>query len=130
VSERKCGARCATHVLGPVPILMNAPEPPSAELPDLLRPRTEPIAPWKRILFLTGGVLAVVAGLAGWLVPVVTGIPFWIAGIVLLAMASERTARLVNSLERRLPESWRRKLRRGIVKVPIRKLREAVNTAE
>src|SRR5688572_1738620 len=109
---------------------MNAPEPPSAELPDLLRPRAEHIAPWKRMLFLTGGILAIVAGLAGWLVPVVTGIPFWIAGIVLLAMASERTARLVNALERRLPESWRRKLRHGIVKVPIRKLREAVNPAE
>jgi Flp pilus assembly protein TadB len=109
---------------------MNVPELPSAELPDLLRPREEPLAPWKRVLFLAGAILAFVAGLAGWLVPIVTGIPFWVAGIVLLAMASQRTARLVNSLERRLPEAWRLKLRHGIVKVPIRKLREAVNPAE
>jgi hypothetical protein len=61
------------------------------------------------------------------MVPVVTGIPFWIAAIILLALASPRTARATNSLERRLPHSWRHTLRRGIVKVPIRVLREAVN---
>jgi hypothetical protein len=109
---------------------MNVPERPCDELPDLLRPREEPVAPWKRVLYVFGGILAIIAGLAGWLVPVVTGVPFWIAGIVLLAMASERTAQMINSRERRLPESWRRKLRRGIEKVPVRRLREAINPAD
>lgn len=88
------------------------------------------MAPWKRVLFLAGATLLFVAGLAGWLIPVVTGLPFWVAGLILLALASRRATRQINSLERRLPEAWRRKLRHGIVKVPIRKLREAVNPAE
>jgi hypothetical protein len=84
----------------------------------------------RRILYLGGAILAFAAGIAGWLVPIVTGIPFLIAGVVLVAMASRRSARVVNAVERRLPHSWRRALRRGARKVPIRRLREAVQTGD
>lgn len=108
---------------------MHEHEQEGEELPDLLRPRTEPMAAWKRALCFAGAILLVIAGMAGWLVPVVTGIPFWIGGIVLLAIASQRTVGVVNRLERRLPETWRLKLRHGIAKVPIRKVHEHVNLA-
>jgi hypothetical protein len=97
------------------------------ELPDLLRTGRSSAPPWRRALYLAGAVLAFAAGIVGWLVPVVTGVPLWIAGFVLLAMASQRAVRAVNALERRLPERWRRRLRRGIAKVPIRRLRSRVN---
>jgi hypothetical protein len=99
----------------------------TSKLPDLLRPRPQPAPAWRRVLYILGAVLAFVAGIAGWVVPLMTGIPFWVAGFVLLAMASQRTVRAINALERRLPESWRRRLRRAIAKIPIRRLRDAVN---
>jgi hypothetical protein len=103
--------------------------PPQADaepIPDLLRTDRKPAPLWRRVLYLVGAGLAFVAGIVGWLVPVVTGIPFWIAGIVLLALAVPKTALLLNALERKLPDRLRRGLRRGIAKVPIKRLREAV----
>jgi hypothetical protein len=102
------------------------PAPDEAPLPELLRPRRKKVPVWRRVLYGVGAALAFVAGIVGWLVPVVTGIPFWIAGLVLLALAVPRTTAVLNALERRLPERVRRGLRRGIAKVPIRSLREAV----
>jgi hypothetical protein len=95
-------------------------------IPDLLRTDRKPAPLWRRGLYLLGAALAFVAGIVGWLVPVVTGIPFWIAGIVLLAVAVPKTAHVLNALERKLPDRLRRGLRRGIAKVPIKRLREAV----
>ena len=99
---------------------------PPPELPALLRKRPAP-PPWRRVLYLVGAVLAFAAGIAGWVIPVLTGLPFWVGGFVLLAMASQGTRHAINALERRLPESWRRRLRRRIKKVPSRRVKAAVN---
>lgn len=55
------------------------------------------------VLFAVGVLL--------WPVPFASGIPFHVAAVVTLGMASSRTARLVNRLERRLPLRLRRGLR-------------------
>jgi hypothetical protein len=99
----------------------------SSKLPDLLRVQPTSAPWWRRALYVVGAVLAFAAGIAGWVIPVLTGIPFWVAGFVLLAMASQRTRHVINALERRLPEKWRLGLRRGLKKVPNRRLRKAVN---
>jgi hypothetical protein len=74
------------------------------------------------------GVLLLAGGVVGWLIPVMTGIPFLVAGAVVLGLATRRGASVVNALERRLPERWRRKLRRGVAKVPSKTVRESVRT--
>jgi hypothetical protein len=74
------------------------------------------------------GVLLLAGGVVGWLIPVMTGIPFLVAGAVVLGLATRRGASVVNALERRLPERWRRKLRRGVAKVPSTTVRESVRT--
>lgn len=102
------------------------PTPPD-ELPDLLKvPRTNrPV--WQRVLFGALALLCFVAGVVGWLLPLVTGLPFYVAGFVFLALASDRARGWGNRLERRLPESWRRRLRSALAKVPSRRLAENVN---
>jgi hypothetical protein len=99
-------------------------------LPDLLKQKHASRPMWRRVLYVVLAVLCFVLGLAGWVIPVVTGIPFLIAGFVLLAFASDRAVGWINRLEGRLPESWRRGLRRAIVKVPLKSLRESVNLPE
>ena len=96
-------------------------------LPDLLKRKRRRPPVWRRALYLAGAALAFAAGILGWLVPVVTGIPFYVVGAVLLAMASPRAVDAINALERRLPERWRRSLRRAVRKVPSRRLRRSVN---
>ena len=57
-------------------------------------------------------------GVVGWLIPVITGIPFYAAGLVFLGLASVRTRRFINRMERKLSETTRRRMRRIIGKVP------------
>jgi hypothetical protein len=79
------------------------------------------------VLYFALAVLAFLGGLLGWLVPVVTGIPLFVVSAVFLAFASRRAVGWINALERRLPERWRRGLRRAVRKVPSRKLKASVN---
>lgn len=86
--------------------------------------RTQPA--WKRVLYLGGAILLFVVGILGWLVPVITGIPFYVAALILLGMGSPRVRDWINRLEARLSPRWRRRLRDGIAKIPIRKIRAMV----
>jgi hypothetical protein len=95
-------------------------------LPDLLRDQRGRHPFWLRIVFLAAALVCFVGGVVGWLIPVVTGIPFYAAGLVFLGLASDRTRRLINRLERRLAESTRRKIRRFIARMPGRWVRGLV----
>ena len=97
------------------------------ELPDLLREQDGRHPFWLRAVFLAIALVCFALGVVGWLIPVVTGIPFYAAGLVFLGLASDRTRRFINRLERRLSESTRRKIRRLIAKVPGRWVRELVH---
>jgi hypothetical protein len=94
--------------------------------PPLLRIRRTRRSPVKRVLLIGAAVLCFGAGILGWLVPVITGIPFYIAGLILLAMASPRVLEWINQAEARLSPKWRKRLREGLRKIPIKRLRESV----
>jgi len=79
------------------------------------------------MIFLGAALVFFAAGVVGWLIPVVTGIPFYAAGLVFLGLASDRTRRLINRLERRLAESTRRRIRRLIARVPGAWIRNLVH---
>lgn len=79
------------------------------------------------MIFLGAALVCFAAGVVGWLIPVVTGIPFYVAGLVFLGLASDRTRRFINRLERRLAESTRRKIRRLIARVPGAWIRNLVH---
>ena len=96
-------------------------------LPELLREQGGRHPVWLRVIFLAVALVCFAAGVVGWLIPVVTGIPFYAAGLVFLGLASDRTRRLINRLERRLSESTRRKIRRLIARIPGRWVREIVH---
>lgn len=80
---------------------------------DLLATDRPVPPPAKRAALLVGGIVFVVLGVVGWLIPVVTGIPFYIVGFVLLGLASPRAARWINRLDRRLPHRARVALRKA-----------------
>jgi hypothetical protein len=96
-------------------------------LPDLLRDQDGRHPFWLRIVFLVLAVVCFAAGVVGWLLPVVTGIPFYAAAFIFLGLASDRTRRFINRLERRLAESTRRRIRRLIGRVPGAWLRRVVH---
>ena len=79
------------------------------------------------MIFLGAALVCFAAGVVGWLIPVVTGIPFYAAGLVFLGLASDRTRRFINRLERRLAESTRRRIRRLIARVPGAWIRNLVH---
>jgi ABC-type uncharacterized transport system permease subunit len=97
-----------------------------AKLPPLLKIRRTRRSLLKRLLLIGAAILCFITGIFGWLIPVVTGIPFYLAGLILLAMASPRVLEWINRAEARLSTKWRRRLRAGLAKVPIRKVRESV----
>jgi hypothetical protein len=99
----------------------------SPPLPDLLRDQDGRHPLWLRMIFLGAALVCFAAGVVGWLIPVVTGIPFYAAGLVFLGLASDRTRRFINRLERRLAESTRRKIRRLIARVPGAWIRNLVH---
>ncbi|HSE06202.1 MAG TPA: hypothetical protein VLK35_18795 [Methylomirabilota bacterium] len=96
-------------------------------LPDLLRKQDGGHPFWLRVIFMVAAAVCFVLGVVGWLIPVITGIPFYAAGLVFLGLASDRTRRFINRMERRLSESTRRKIRRMIAKVPGRWVRGLVH---
>src|SRR5262245_10078866 len=89
-----------------------APDPP-ADLPDLIRTDGPQRTAVMRLLMFVLAGLFFVLGIIGWLLPVVTGIPFYVLAAVCLGMADKRFARWINERERRLPEKFRRLLRKG-----------------
>lgn len=100
---------------------------PDRDPPDLLREPEHQRPFWVRVLCFAGAGLFFVLGIVGWLIPVLTGIPFYVAGLALLALASDRARRLINRLERRLPRRLRWALRRGLARIPSERLRRLVN---
>lgn len=92
-------------------------------LEPLLRPRVNHRPWWKRCLLAGLGVVLLLLGMVGWLLPVVTGIPFYLAGFVVLAMTSDRVREMINRLDARLPERRRRGVRRVLRRIPgVRRL--------
>jgi hypothetical protein len=102
---------------------MTSPPP----LPDLLREQDGRHPFWLRVIFLAAALVCLAAGVVGWLIPVVSGIPFYAAGLVFLGLASDRTRRFINRLERRLAERTRRRVRRLLARVPGAWLRRLVH---
>jgi hypothetical protein len=98
-----------------------------ASLPDLLREPDGRHPFWLRIVFLAAAAVCLAAGVIGWLIPVVTGIPFYAAGLVLLGLASDRTRRGINRLERRFAEGTRRKIRKVLARIPGGWIRQLVH---
>ncbi len=91
-----------------------------SELSDLLAPHQKDRPLWIRALCVAGAVVCFLLGIVGWLIPVITGIPFYVVGLALLGMASSRVIVWINRLERRLPDRFRRELRRALFKIPQR----------
>ncbi|MCC7014738.1 MAG: hypothetical protein IT454_19405 [Planctomycetes bacterium] len=89
--------------------MSGAPQDPLGDLIEAQRPALPPV---RRALYLAGGIVCMILGVVGWLVPIVTGVPFYILGFALLGLASPRAARWVNALDRRLPLRARLALRR------------------
>ena len=98
----------------------------SDDPPDLLRALDHHRPLWVRLAALFGALVMFALGVVGWLIPVITGIPFYVAGLALLAVASERARGIINRLERRLPRQTRWMLRRGLGKIPSAHLRRLV----
>ena len=105
---------------------------PDRDPPDLLREQKHHRPLWVRVLCFAGAVIFFVLGIVGWLIPVLTGIPFYVAGLALLALASDGARRLINRLERRLPRHLRWAVRHGLAHIPSKWFRRLVNipTAE
>lgn len=79
------------------------------------------------MLYFAGAGIFFVLGIVGWLIPVMTGIPFYVAGLALLALASDNARHVINRLERRLPLRLRWVVRRGLAAIPSEWLRRLVN---
>ena len=79
------------------------------------------------MLCFVGAGIFFVLGIVGWLIPVLTGIPFYVAGLALLALASDSARRLINRLERRLPRRLRWGVRHGLAHIPSKWFRRLVN---
>ena len=94
--------------------------------PPLLRIRKTRKSLLSRVLLVGAAILCFIAGILGWLLPVITGIPFYVLGLILLGMASSSVRDWINRSEAKLPPRWRKLLRNGIARIPIRKVRESV----
>ena len=82
------------------------------------------------MLLVLGAIVCFALGVVGWLVPIVSGLPFYALGLILLGLVSDRTRRLVNALERRLPETARRRIRELIARHAGHRLRHIVHLAD
>jgi hypothetical protein len=103
------------------------PVTPDRDPPDLLREPEHHRPVWVRVLCFAGAGIFFVLGIVGWLIPVMTGIPFYVAGLALLALASDNARHFINRLERQLPRRLRWALRRGLAGIPSERLRRLVN---
>lgn len=111
-----------------MPDLDSAPEMQS--IPDLVSADPAKRGIGSRILLSVGGVLLIVLGVIGWILPLVPGVPFLVLGFALLGMCSQRLAVRINRAEARLPIKWRLWLRPGPkprVKPKLSELQELSN---
>ena len=103
---------------------------PDDDLPDLLPPRATERPLWLRTIYFGAGIILIILGVVGWVVPVVTGIPFYLAGIVCLSMASTRIREWINRAERRwLSHRNRQRLRHWLRKIPSKTIRAHIHEA-
>lgn len=65
-----------------------------------------------RALLFTGGIVALVVGVALVVLPVVPGFPLVIIGILMVAASSSLARSMLNRLEQRLPTAVRARIRR------------------
>jgi len=100
---------------------------PDRDPPDLLREPEHHRPLWMRVLCFVGAGIFFVLGIVGWLIPVLTGIPFYVAGLALLALASDGARHLINRLERRLPRRVRWAVRHGLAHIPSKWFHRLVN---
>jgi hypothetical protein len=108
--------------------MTDAPRKP--ELPELLRPGREGRPVVVRMLLLLAGIVFMILGVIGWLLPVVTGIPFYVVGVVLLATASVTVRRWINGWERKLSHRKRLGLRKLLRKIPNERLRSSFDLGD
>jgi hypothetical protein len=127
---RTCGAHPLPHTLDNVFTAGEAAakelrglDCPHDDLPDLLPPRRNERPLWLRAIYFGAGIILMILGFVGWVIPIVTGIPFYIAGIVCLSLASTRVREWINRAERCLSHENRRRLRHWIRKVPSKTIR-------
>jgi len=109
-------------VFGPVPLRRGYPEgvpPVGSPLPHLIRRRRGHVPLWRRVICAFAGAALVVAGFVGLVMPGIPGFILLVPGLVLLAVASRMLTHWINAGERRLPEPWRRGLRRMAAKLPL-----------
>ncbi|MDZ4829655.1 MAG: hypothetical protein SGJ09_05580 [Phycisphaerae bacterium] len=78
---------------------------------ELLPAHIATLSATKRVWLIVAGIVLIIVGIIGWILPVVTGVPFWVAGLICLSRASDRCRRLVNFGDRRLPGKVRTALR-------------------
>ena len=97
--------------------------PPADELPDLIKKRRRPLPVYTRVLAFVGGVIFILLGIIGWLLPLVTGIPFYIVGFGLLGLASGSIRKWINKADKRLPYKARLCLRPKLLREAHRKRR-------
>jgi len=69
---------------------------------------------WRRAGLATAGIVLVVLGLVGWILPVVPGVPALLVGLTLVGGVSPRVGRRLGACEARLPVFVRRLLGRGV----------------
>lgn len=87
-------------------------------LGDLLPEWRVPLPLWKRSLYIFLGIVCLVLGVVGWLVPVITGIPFYVAAVAFLGASSRLARRCINWGDRKLPLRARVLLRAGRLEHP------------
>src|SRR5688572_19988640 len=95
-------------------------------LPDLLHKPVEEPPLWHRALWIGALIILLGIGIVGSIFPIIPGFPFLIVALVVAPIAFPQTRRWINSWDRRLSEKHRMKLRHAIRKVPIKKIRDAV----
>ncbi len=106
-------------VPAPLPVWLEDPQdffPPPAEPPvdphgELLPARVATVSMTRRLVLIVAGIVLIILGIIGWLLPVMTGVPFWVAGLICLSQASERCRRLINFGDSKLPGRVRGVLR-------------------
>jgi hypothetical protein len=102
---------------------------PHDDLPDLLPPRHNERPFWLRAIYFGAGIILIILGVVGWVMPIVTGIPFYVGGLVCLSLASTRVREWINRAERWLSYENRRRLRHWIRKIPSKAIRDHIQEA-
>jgi hypothetical protein len=92
---------------------------------ELIPPHNGSRPHWKRILYPILGLILLVGGIIGQLLPIIPGIPLSIVGLVLLAFTSETVRKAINRFDKKLSAKRRQTLRRWMHKLPLKSLQTA-----